>query len=146
MLQKDALLLPIDPTTNPITSTHIDNIAYAMWNTAFQHGALLDRACQYGSMFSPLKLAALARLNFLPSWWFFRSFAVGYLQNMGIDWIVDDADMIITWESAVRGCVEVFGIREARAMEEARVREEARLREEARSEEKAKAMEDEMEE
>lgn len=111
VLQSNPHLLPSSPptTTTRLTSTPIDDIAHAMWNVAFAHGDLLQRACQYGAMFSPLKLAALAKLNFLPSWWFFRDLAVKGLQERGCK--VDDAEMEGTWQEAVGWCVEVNGRR-----------------------------------
>ncbi|KNG44769.1 hypothetical protein TW65_08295 [Stemphylium lycopersici] len=113
VLQTNPNLLPANPFTSPITSSHIDAIAHTIWQVAFSHGDLLQRACQYGSLFSPLKLAALAKLNFLPSWWFFRDLAVRYLKEKGgrERWVVDDGDMEGVWGEAVRWCV---GVREER--------------------------------
>ncbi|KAJ5062696.1 hypothetical protein J3E74DRAFT_404328 [Bipolaris maydis] len=106
VLQSNPHLLPPFPhTTKYLTSKHINDIAHAMWNVAFTHGDLLQRACQYGAMFSPLKLAALAKLNFLPSWWFFRDLAVKGLKHMG--WNVVDNEMEETWEEALEWCIEV---------------------------------------
>ncbi|EUC36757.1 hypothetical protein COCCADRAFT_87310 [Bipolaris zeicola 26-R-13] len=108
VLQSNPLLIPTTLSRNArLTSTRINDIAHAMWNVAFTHDDPLQRACQYAAMFSPLKLAALAKLNFLPSWWFFRDLALKGLQERG--WEVDDAEMEETWEEAVRWCVEVNG-------------------------------------
>lgn len=91
-----------------------------MWQIAFNHGGLLQRACQYGSLFSPLKLAALAKLNYLPSWWFFRDLAARYLKEVGVreGWGVDDGDMEGVWEEAVGWCAGVRGERDRVKVEE----------------------------
>ena len=79
---------------------------------------MLQRACQYSAMYAPLKLAALAKLNFLPSWWFFRDLVVGGLPELvkGVDGmggekgdgkggvVIDDGEMMGAWNEAVRWC------------------------------------------
>ncbi|EUC49169.1 hypothetical protein COCMIDRAFT_85340 [Bipolaris oryzae ATCC 44560] len=108
VLRSNPQLLPAaDPTTIRLTSKRIDEITHAMWNEALSHGDLLQRACQYGAMYSSLRLAALAKLNFLPSWWFYRDLAIKELKERG--WEVDDRDMEGTWEEAVQWCVQVHG-------------------------------------
>ncbi|CAN9080453.1 unnamed protein product [Alternaria alternata] len=92
-------LVPTSPS--PILSSNIDAIAHTMWQVAFNHGPLLARACQYSAMFSPLKLAALAKLNFLPSWWFFREGVMKGLPEMVGERIVDDGEMQREWKEAV---------------------------------------------
>ncbi|KAI4955043.1 hypothetical protein J4E86_006355 [Alternaria arbusti] len=125
VLQTQPTLLPFVPST-PITSTHIDNIAHTMWQIAFKHVVMLQRACQYSAMFSPVKLAALAKLNFLPSWWFFRDLVVGGLPGLvkGVDGmgggkgdgkggvVIDDREMMGAWDEAVRWCGGVVARRE----------------------------------
>ena len=122
VLQTQPTLLPFVPST-PITSTHIDNIAHTMWQIAFKHVVMLQRACQYSAMFSPLKLAALAKLNFLPSWWFFRDLVVGGLPELikGVDGkgeekvcgvVIDDREMQGAWNEAIKWCGNVIARRE----------------------------------
>ncbi|KAI2487032.1 hypothetical protein Ptr902_01165 [Pyrenophora tritici-repentis] len=84
VLQKNPTLLPpitatptdhTDPsnTSAPtLTSPDIDRIAHSMWDVAFKNRHLFHYACQYSAMFTPLKLRILAKINFLPSWWFLR--------------------------------------------------------------------------
>ncbi|KAH6865977.1 hypothetical protein BKA58DRAFT_462045 [Alternaria rosae] len=126
VLHAQPTLVPSNPSI-PITSTHIDNIAHTMWQIAFKHGVMLERACQYSAMYAPLKLAALAKLNFLPSWWFFRDLVVGGLPGLvgGVDGkegekgkgkgegiVVDDREMQCVWDEAVKWCRNVVARRE----------------------------------
>ncbi|KAF1936964.1 hypothetical protein EJ02DRAFT_515496 [Clathrospora elynae] len=107
-LQQNPTLLPFplsSPTNTPIASPRIDAIAHAMWQIAFKHGVMLQSACQYSALFSPLKLAALAKLNYLPSWWFFRDMAVEEMNGRG--WAVVDRGMEDVWGEACRWCVKV---------------------------------------
>lgn len=58
-------------------------------------------------MFSQLKLAALAKLNFLPSWWFFREMAVRQMkQDEGF--IVDDGVMDGEWKNICYLCRDML--------------------------------------
>ncbi|KAF2130657.1 hypothetical protein P153DRAFT_384916 [Dothidotthia symphoricarpi CBS 119687] len=102
-------LIPNSPYSNPISSLHVDNIANAMWQVAFAHqdGVMLQQVCMYCAMYSELKLRALAKLNFLPSWWFLREMAVCELHGQG--WMVDDAVMQGTWVTAVAYCQKIMG-------------------------------------
>ncbi|KAH8636026.1 hypothetical protein IG631_07860 [Alternaria alternata] len=102
-------LVPTSPS--PILSSNIDAIAHIMWQVAFNHGPLLARACQYSAMFSPLKLAALAKLNFLPSWWFFREEVMKGLPGMVGERMVDDEEMQREWKEAVCWCMAILGER-----------------------------------
>ncbi|KAI4942776.1 hypothetical protein J4E91_009695 [Alternaria rosae] len=126
VLHTQPTLLPSSPSI-PITSTHVDNIAHTMWQIAFKHGIMLQRACQYSAMYAPLKLAALAKLNFLPSWWFFRDLVVGGLPGLvgvvdgkggekgegkGEGAVVDDREMQCVWDEAVKWCGNVVARRE----------------------------------
>jgi hypothetical protein len=60
-------------------------------------------------MFSPLKLAALAKLNFLPSWWFFREGVMKGLPEMVGERTVDDGEMQREWKEAVCLCMGILG-------------------------------------
>ncbi|KAI4638470.1 hypothetical protein J4E93_010024 [Alternaria ventricosa] len=122
VLHEQPSLLPFNLSI-PITSTHIDNIAHTMWQIAFKHVVMLQRACQYSAMFSPIKLAALAKLNFLPSWWFFRDLVVGGLpelikgvdgkgEEMGKAVVIDDREMQGAWNEAIKWCGSVVARRE----------------------------------
>jgi hypothetical protein len=62
-------------------------------------------------MFSPLKLAALAKLNFLPSWWFFRGGVMKGLPKMIGERMVDDGEMQREWKEAVYWCMAILGER-----------------------------------
>lgn len=112
-LSSDPTLLPADPSSNPINSRHIDAIAHSMWQIAFERGDVLQAACHYSAMFAQLKLSALAKLNFLPSWWFLREMVVKILgtplEQRGMGWNVDDAEMEAKWIEAchwARGAME----------------------------------------
>lgn len=54
------------------------------------------------SMFSQLKLRTLARLNYLPSWWYLREMACSLMDRQG--WLVDDRDMQSFWKETVEWC------------------------------------------
>lgn len=95
-------LLPGNPATTAITSAHINETAHAMWQTAFATPGVLDQVCTYAAMFSILKLAALAKLNYLPSWWFLREAVCRIMINS--QWNVDDAAMQTEWMSMVDWC------------------------------------------
>jgi hypothetical protein len=123
VLKSQPSLLPPD-LVGPISSYHIDAIAHAMWQVAFKHVGMLQHACQYSAMFSPLKLAALAKLNFLPSWWFFRDLIVNELPTLikrgdgngeekVVGWLIDDKEMQNTWKATVKWCAGVLGDRVA---------------------------------
>ncbi|CAO2655710.1 Nn.00g045130.m01.CDS01 [Neocucurbitaria sp. VM-36] len=102
-LRTDPTLLP---ATNPMTSTHIDAITHAMWQIAFHNGALLQQACSYSAMFSQLKLSTLAKLSFLPSWWFFREMVVKMLRSREekTKLVIDDQVMNAQWNAACSFC------------------------------------------
>jgi hypothetical protein len=108
-------LLPTDLPNNTLTSAHIDEITYAMWQVAFSSnngsGDMLQVAAKYGSMFSEMKLRALARLNFLPSWWYLRerAFEIILMQH---NWMIDDSIVDLQWKDAVRASSEMQQKRE----------------------------------
>jgi hypothetical protein len=107
MLQQYPMFFPTLGTT--ISSAQIDTIAHAMWQAAFNHGALLQRACTYSALFAPLKLAALAKLNFLPSWWFFRELLVKELVSReGEGWKVDDGDTEGLWKKTCKWLLKLI--------------------------------------
>ena len=108
VVRSDSTLLPSDLPNSIINSTHIDKIAHAMWQTAFKHGLMLQQACMYSAMFAPTKLAALAKLNFLPSWWFFREMTLKILAARGLN--VDDSVMNQEWQAAVSWCRIIPGV------------------------------------
>ena len=62
-------------------------------------------------MFSPLKLAALAKLNFLPSWWLFRQGVVNELPGLIGEGTINDEEMQRAWNEAVKWCAEVIADR-----------------------------------
>jgi hypothetical protein len=136
--REPSLLPPI--LLMPVTSSHIDAIAHSMWQAASYHEALLDRACSYSALFSPLKLAALAKLNFLPSWWFFRDLAISALLGgvkIGDELAVptiDDRVMQETWMASVKWCAGIIADRNEIVAPTAAEEENARM-EAARAEE-----------
>ena len=99
-------------TSTPVTSTHIDAIAYKVWGVCLNagQGELLSRANQYGAMLSEIKLRAAARLNYLPSWCFLRERVVLWLQTTGK--VVDDSAGMMQWKEATDEATKII----ARAM------------------------------
>ncbi|KAI0587070.1 hypothetical protein A1F96_04704 [Pyrenophora tritici-repentis] len=132
VLQKNPTLLPpitatptdhTDPsnTSAPtLTSPDIDRIAHSMWDVAFKNRHLFHYACQYSAMFTPLKLRILAKINFLPSWWFLREAVINGVRGLRVakvkvggeeegvkTWRVDDSEMSKVWGQARRFCEDV---------------------------------------
>ncbi|KAI0605344.1 Herpes-BLLF1 domain-containing protein [Pyrenophora tritici-repentis] len=132
VLQKNPTLLPpitatptdhTDPsnTSAPtLTSPDIDRIAHSMWDVAFKNRHLFHYACQYSAMFTPLKLRILAKINFLPSWWFLREAVINGVRGLRVakvkvggeeegvkTWRVDDSEMSKFWGQARRFCEDV---------------------------------------
>jgi hypothetical protein len=79
-----------------------------MWNLSLTHdnGRMLVQANNWASMMSEVKLRALARLNFLPSWWFMREQLVKVLQAEGRT--IDDTCMSAQWQFATHGAQKVI--------------------------------------
>ena len=109
--QRNRTLHPVAPTTNPIDSKRIDDIAHSMWDVVFPQEAMMTDITMKAALFTPLKLRALARLNWLPSWWFLREMAVTLMRQQG--WLVNDVERQREWEEAVDWCkkaeVKCFG-------------------------------------
>ena len=57
------------------------------------------------SMLPQLKLRALARLNYLPSWWFMREMGCGVMVRQG--WLTDDNEMQSLWKGTLEWCKRV---------------------------------------
>lgn len=104
ILAKSPHSLPASPT-DIVTSNQIDRFAHAMWSVCLQNGQLLNHANTYASMMNEVKLRALAKLNFLPSWWFLRDHFLSWLEATGRP--VDDSIMRAHWKFAV-GDVSAF--------------------------------------
>ena len=98
-------LLPLNPSIEPINSQRIDNIAHAMWQVAFNNENMMKDVTAKVAMFSQLKLRTLARLNYLPSWWYMREMACGVMQRQG--WILNDSEMKTYWNETVEWCRRV---------------------------------------
>ncbi|KAF2036504.1 hypothetical protein EK21DRAFT_105823 [Setomelanomma holmii] len=92
-------LLPSSPTES-ILSAHIDDITSKMWGLAIfqQDGKIMNEVTKYAAVLSEVKLRALARLNFLPSWWVLREQVVAGFQRTGK--LVDDTTMTMQWRNA----------------------------------------------
>jgi hypothetical protein len=98
-------LLPANPLINPVTSRRIDNITHAMWQVVFANELMMQNVTKYSAMFSQLKLRALAKLNYLPSWWYLRDMACDIMKQQG--WNVDDSEMQGVWLETVEWCVNL---------------------------------------
>lgn len=101
-LKRNNALYPVAPKTNPIGSRRIDAIAHSMWDVVFAREAMMTEVTMKAALFAPLKLRALARLNWLPSWWFLREMAVTLMKQQG--WLVDDSERQGEWREAVEWC------------------------------------------
>lgn len=103
-LRSNRSLIPADPAFKSVGSQHIDSIVHAMWQVAFDNGDMPDITAK-AAMFSRIKLRALARLNYLPSWWFLRTIACDLMKRQG--WNLDDREMQGLWEETVLWCGRV---------------------------------------
>ncbi|KAF3037849.1 hypothetical protein E8E12_008649 [Didymella heteroderae] len=101
-IQKNMSLYPVAPMTNPVDSRRIDRIAHGMWDIVFSREAMMTDVTMKAALFTPLKLRALARLNWLPSWWFLREMAITLMRQSG--WLVDDSERQGEWTEAVEWC------------------------------------------
>ncbi|XPS92313.1 hypothetical protein M3J09_001712 [Ascochyta lentis] len=104
-IQSNRNLLSGNPAINPVDSRRIDNIAHAMWQVVFNHENMMRDVTAKVAMFSTLKLRALARLNYLPSWWYLREMACTVMMRQG--WVVDDREMQELWRETVEWCGRV---------------------------------------
>jgi hypothetical protein len=100
-MQNDKSLVP----TNPVTSHYLDKMAYRMWDIAFKKDVWMKDATSKGSMLPQLKLRALARLNYLPSWWYLRGVARELCEQRGL--LIDDREMQKIWDDALAWCKRV---------------------------------------
>lgn len=110
-LNRDISLQPVAPTTIPIGSQLINAIAHSMWDVVISQEEMMTEITMKAALFTPLKLRALARLNWLPSWWFLREMAVALMRQLG--WLVDDGERQGQWTEAVNWCkkaeIKCFG-------------------------------------
>ncbi|KZM26050.1 uncharacterized protein EKO05_0005851 [Ascochyta rabiei] len=104
-LQSNQNLIPGNVATTTMTSQHIDRFANAMWQVVFNHENTMRDVTARSAMFSTLKLRALARLNYLPSWWHLREMACIVMMRM--KWIIDDSEMQGLWMETVEWCGRV---------------------------------------
>lgn len=88
-----------------LNSHHIDDITYAVWQVAHRshngNGYILWKAAEHSSLFSDRKLRALAALNFLPSWWYFRENVLEDFGRMKA-WFVDDSISQAQFQNALK--------------------------------------------
>lgn len=92
-------------SVNPVTSRYLDKVAYDMWDIAFQQDVWMKDATLKGSMLPQLKLRALARLNYLPSWWYLRGVARDLCERRGL--LIDDREMQELWSDTLAWCKRV---------------------------------------
>lgn len=110
-LQRSSSFRPTEPKKNPIHSQHIDAIAHSMWDVVFSQADMMNNVTMKAALFAPLKLRALAKLNWLPSWWFLREMAHEVMEHLG--WLVEDGEREREWKEAVLWCrkaeLKLFG-------------------------------------
>lgn len=104
-LKGSPALVSGNPLHSPVNSQRIDNVTHAMWQVVFNHEDMMKDITAKASMFSQLKLRTLARLNYLPSWWYLREMACSLMDRQG--WLVDDRDMQSFWKETVEWCSRV---------------------------------------
>lgn len=104
-LQKNPTLIPVDPQKNPVGSRRIDAIAHAMWDVVFSKADMMNNVTMKAAMFPQLKLRALAKLNWLPSWWFLREMVLDVMARSA--WLVDDSERQGEWKESVEWCKKV---------------------------------------
>lgn len=73
-----------------------------MWQVAFSHEYMMQNVTAHAAMYSQLKLRALAKMNYLPSWWYLRDMACDVMKRQG--WNVDDSEMQQLWQGTVEWC------------------------------------------
>ncbi|KAI8935166.1 hypothetical protein NX059_007759 [Plenodomus lindquistii] len=104
-LNRSPHLRPLSTITR-VTHTQINDITHAMWQSAFATPGCMDQVATYAAMMSTIKLAALAKMNYLPTWWFIREMTVRLLGAMKCS--VDDGVMMREWAEKlewVRACL-----------------------------------------
>lgn len=102
VVQNDRTLLPATCKITPITSDCLDRIAYVMWSSAFPQHPVFQLASQYSALMSHVKLRALAKMSFLPTWWVMREEAKLGLTAHGI--LIDDSRMDAAWNESFEWC------------------------------------------
>lgn len=99
------------PSVIPMPSRRIDAVAHAMWQIAFDREPVMKEITMKAAMLPQSKLRALARLNYLPSWWYLRSLACENIQ--ALNWPIDDSEMQTLWNDTLEWCKKVeskFGV------------------------------------
>lgn len=76
-----------------------------MWDVVFVKADMMNNVTMKAAMFPQLKLRALAKLNWLPSWWFLREMALDVMARSG--WLVDDNERQGEWKESVEWCKKV---------------------------------------
>lgn len=104
-VQRNKELCQLDPYQTTVNSARIDSIAHAMWDVVFERESLMKEVTIKASMLPQIKLRALAKLNYLPSWWFLRDMACGIMARQ--KWLLDDSDMQTLWNSTLEWCRRV---------------------------------------
>ncbi|CBY00433.1 hypothetical protein IAQ61_011360 [Plenodomus lingam] len=101
-LKRHPYIVPQKSAAIPITSSHITEIAHRMWQLAFENPGVLDQVCSYAAAMSHIQLATLAKLGYLPSWWYLRESVVVHMTRQ--QWIVDDTTMRSEWLTVLGWC------------------------------------------
>lgn len=83
-------------------SRRIDAIAHAMWDEVVKRAGVMDSVSTKAAMYHVLKLRALARLSWLPSWWHLRETALVIMARQG--WLVDDSERQGELKESVEWC------------------------------------------
>ncbi|KAJ4989731.1 hypothetical protein SVAN01_04761, partial [Stagonosporopsis vannaccii] len=104
-IERNIELRQPDPTKNPVSSVRIDRTTHAMWDVVFENENWMKEVTTKASMLPQIKLRALAKLNYLPSWWFLRDMA--RMVMMRQRWILDDSDMQMLWNNTIEWCKRV---------------------------------------
>ena len=101
-IQSNRNLLSGNLSDHSVNSQRVDGITHAMWQVVFSYESMMQDVTTKAAMFSQLKLRALAKLNYLPSWWFIREMACMVMKHQG--WQLDDREMQILWQETVEWC------------------------------------------
>lgn len=88
-----------------LTSKRIDTLTHAMWDVAFEQELLMKDFTMKAAMLPSSKLRALARLNYLPSWWFLRTKACEIIAEA--KWPIDDTEMQTLWNETLNWAKKV---------------------------------------
>lgn len=122
-----------DPMKNPVISMRVDRITHVMWDVVFENEEWMKQTTTKASMLPQIKLRALAKLNYLPSWWILRDMARMVMMRQG--WLLEDREMQTLWNNTVewsRKAEHKFGMQSDQVMPVNKgVREESQAQQQA---------------